>query len=123
MGSDNQPHNQPHKSNTNDLAIEQEAIATAIRILAEQHRGDERSLLKILRTLEALHREICEGLFQEALPTNRQALYSFLKDIESEGGWPYIKRMRIQALLVNLLEAEKQAEALVSDGNSVKSVE
>ncbi|NJL21999.1 MAG: hypothetical protein HC895_16195 [Leptolyngbyaceae cyanobacterium SM1_3_5] len=114
---------EPHKSNTNELAIEQEAISTAIRILAERHRGDERSLLKILRTLEALHREICEGLFQEALPTNRQALYSFLKDIESEGGWPYIKRMRIQALLVNLLEAEKQAEAAASDGDSVKSVE
>ncbi|MBD2092826.1 hypothetical protein H6F67_23530 [Microcoleus sp. FACHB-1515] len=118
MGSEHEP----HKSNTNELAIEQEAISTAIRILAERHRGDERSLLKILRTLEALHREICEGLFQEALPTNRQALYSFLKDIESEGGWPYIKRMRIQALLVNLLEAEK-AQAASSDGNSAKSVE
>lgn len=119
MGSEHEP----HKSNTNELAIEQEAISTAIRILAERHRGDERSLLKILRTLESLHREICEGLFQEALPTNRQALYSFLKDIESEGGWPYIKRMRIQALLVNLLEAEKQAEIAASDGNSAKSVE
>jgi hypothetical protein len=25
-----------------------------------------------------------------------------LKDIETSGGWPYIHRMRLQALLVNL---------------------
>jgi hypothetical protein len=110
------------KSNVNDLAIEQEAIAFTVRTLAERHRGDGRSLLKILRTLEALHREVCEDYFQESLPTNRQALYKLLKDIESEGGWPYIKRMRIQALLVNLLEAEK-AEHSTTNGDSVKSVE
>jgi hypothetical protein len=110
------------KSNVNDLAVEQEAIAFTVRTLAERHRGDGQSLLKILRTLEALHREVCDGYFQESLPTNRQALYKLLKDIESEGGWPYIKRMRIQALLVNLIEAEKAA-ASSSNGDSVKSVE
>jgi hypothetical protein len=69
--------------------------------------------LALLRHLEELHKEIRDGVFQENLPDNRQRLYSLLKDIESEGGWPYIARMRLQALLVNLSEQ-------VSDENAVK---
>jgi hypothetical protein len=76
-----------------------EAIAATIRSIAKRHQGDQIALLNLLRMLEALHKEIREGLFQESLPTNRQALYALLKDMEAQGGWPYIKRMRLQALL------------------------
>jgi hypothetical protein len=54
--------------------------------------------------LEQLHREIRDGSFQDSLPENRQQLYSLLKDIESEGGWPYIERMRLQAFIAKLPE-------------------
>jgi hypothetical protein len=70
--------------------------------LAENHQGESLALLAILRTLERLHHEIRDGLFQESLPDNRQALYSLLRDIESSGGWPYIHRMKLQLLLANL---------------------
>ena len=42
--------------------------------------------------------------FRDALPDNRQRLYRLLKDIEQEGGWPYIKRMQLLALLEHLDE-------------------
>jgi fido (protein-threonine AMPylation protein) len=62
-----------------------------------QHQTDE--LLAILRTLEELHRHIREDFFQPALPQSRHSLYSLLMEIESQGGWPYIERMRLQDLL------------------------
>lgn len=65
-------------------------------------QGDILAILALLRQLEKLHREVRDGIFQENLPDNRQALYSLLKDIEAEGGWPYIERMRLQDLMVNL---------------------
>jgi hypothetical protein len=85
-------------------ATELEAIATVVLHEAERRRGDGRSLLALLRLLEALHREIRDGLFQESLPVNRQALYALLKDMEAEGGWPYIHRMKLKEILVNLLK-------------------
>jgi hypothetical protein len=79
-------------------------ITTSVISLAEQHEGDTLALLSILRTLEKLHRQIQEGAFQESLPENRQALYALLRDIEESGGWPYIDRMRLQGVMVRLLE-------------------
>lgn len=86
--------------------------------------GDATALLKLLRQLEQLHREIRDGTFQESLPNNRQQLYALLKDIESEGGWPYIERMRLQSFLRNLLELEadnnrqqESSDVLSSDGH------
>lgn len=70
--------------------------------LANQCEGDDQLLLFILRKLEFLHREIREGLFQNSLPNNRQKLYFLLKEIEEEGGWPYIERMKLYELLANL---------------------
>lgn len=84
------------------LSIEIQDIAPAIRALAQNFQGDSLALVSLLRHLEELHREIREGLFQASLPDNRQALYKLLKDIETEGGWPYIERMKLQALLANL---------------------
>lgn len=83
---------------------ELEAIAALVLREAERCQGDGRSLLALLRLLESLHREIRDGLFQESLPVNRQALYALLKDMEAEGGWPYIHRMKLREILVNLLQ-------------------
>jgi hypothetical protein len=79
-----------------------EAISSQIHSLADRSQGDIHSLLLLLRTLEQLHREIQEGYFQAALPDNRQALYKLLRDIEENGGWPYIQRWKLQALFANL---------------------
>jgi hypothetical protein len=67
--------------------------------LAEQHVGDPEALLKVLRLLECLHRQIQEGPFRDALPTNRQALYSLLRDMEAAGGWPYIPRSQLRTFM------------------------
>lgn len=85
-----------------ELSCKLQAIATATQDAVQTCQGDVLALLALLRQLEQLHREICDGVFQASLPDNRQKLYSLLKDIESEGGWPYIERMRLQSLLVNL---------------------
>jgi hypothetical protein len=67
--------------------------------LAVDHQQQTDELLAILRTLEELHRHIREDFFQPALPQSRHSLYSLLMEIESQGGWPYIERMRLQDLL------------------------
>ncbi len=79
-----------------------QSLQQTVSALAQSAQGDSLALLKILRTLENSHREIAEGLFQEALPQNRQQLYHLLKDIESEGGWPYIPRARLRSLLTQM---------------------
>jgi hypothetical protein len=77
--------------------------------LAATHQHDVVELLAILRILERLHREIREDYFQDALPNNRHGLYSLLIEIEENGGWPYIDRLKIQSLLTNIpLEEEQQ---------------
>jgi hypothetical protein len=93
----------------NDINVEQEklsfklqAIATAVHDACVNCQDDIIALLALLRQLEQLHREIRDGVFQENLPDNRQALYALLKDIESEGGWPYIERMRLQDYIANM---------------------
>lgn len=107
------------KSNHDRLNAEQlelesqlEAVGTAIRNLAHSREGDNLALLSLLRTLEGLHQEIRDSLFQASLPDNRQALYSLLKDIEASGGWPYIHRMKLRSLLTkfqDLPDAEMTA--------------
>ena len=67
--------------------------------LASDHQQQTEDLLAILRTIEELHRHIREEFFQPALPQSRHSLYSLLMEIESQGGWPYIERMRLQDLL------------------------
>lgn len=85
-------------------AQELDQLTKTVRQLAQASRGNSLALLELLRMLESLHREICEGLFQEALPNNRQALHNLLRDIEAKGGWPYIYRMRLQELMGNLIQ-------------------
>jgi hypothetical protein len=83
-----------------------QAITTAVQEAATFSQGDVLAILALLRQLELLHREIRDDIFQKHLPDNRQALYGLLRDIETEGGWPYIERMRIQQFLTNM---EKEA--------------
>ncbi|MGL5061311.1 MAG: hypothetical protein ACRC62_15160 [Microcoleus sp.] len=81
------------------LQSQLQSLTEEIRTLAESCQGDSLLLLALLRFLESSHREIRDGLFQASLPDNRQALYKLLKDIEAEGGWPYIHRMKLRSLL------------------------
>ncbi|MEP0746039.1 hypothetical protein NC994_10250 [Trichocoleus sp. AS-A1] len=88
------------------LKPELQAIATSVRALAQTCQGDTLALLALLRALESWHREIRDTVFQASLPDNRQALYALLKDMEEEGGWPYIERMKVRSLLEKLSAAE-----------------
>ncbi len=90
------------------LSYKLQEVADAIHQYSVISEGDILAILALLRQLEKLHREVRDGIFQESLPSNRQALYSLLKDIEAEGGWPYIERMRIQNLMVNLEIADEE---------------
>ncbi|MEA5596368.1 hypothetical protein [Rivularia sp. UHCC 0363] len=89
------------------LSYKLQEIADCIHEYSMLCKGDILAVLALLRQLEKLHREVRDGIFQESLPSNRQALYSLLKDIEAEGGWPYIERMRIQDLMANLDVADE----------------
>jgi hypothetical protein len=82
-------------------------IANELHEIADRDREDPIALLHLLRTLEQLHREIQQGYFQSALPSSRQSLYALLRDIEENGGWPYIQRWKLQALFANLPESER----------------
>jgi hypothetical protein len=97
-----------------NLPSDLQALMADIEGVAKVRKGDEIALLELLRTLEVLHQRIREGLFRDALPTNRQRLYHLLRDIEVSGGWPYIQRMRLRSLLANLEEMvvlEEQSES------------
>jgi hypothetical protein len=87
---------------TKALQSELEGLQQKVSAIADSAKGDCVALLKILRTLEEIHRQIREGLFQEVLPQNRQQLYHLLREIEAEGGWPYIPRARLQSFLAKM---------------------
>lgn len=91
-------------------------IARLIEAAAQCRENDGLALLALLRLLEQLHRDIRENLFRNALPNNRQRLYGLLRDIEVNGGWPYIQRMKLQTLLLALEEPEwlEEAEAAMT---------
>ena len=94
-----------HRLNTPSADLDE--LAAKIHDIADRDRADPIALLKLLRTLEQLHHEIQQGYFQSALPNTRQALYALLRDIEENGGWPYIQRCKLQELFANLAATEK----------------
>ena len=96
----------PSSNSTTSIA-DLEEIAAKIHSVAERDRADPIALLQLLRTIEQLHHEIQQGHFQSALPNNRQALYALLRNIEENGGWPYVQRWKLQELFANLPEIEK----------------
>ena len=77
--------------------------------LAEQHHQDTLFLLSLLRNLETIHRKIRTEMFELSLPHTRNDLYQLVKDIEEKGGWPYIERMRLRDILINL-ESERHQQ-------------
>jgi hypothetical protein len=98
--------NTPAKTSEDRASLTErlQQISTISHQLAidNQHQTDE--LLAILRTLEEIHRHVREDYFQLALPRDRHSLYSLLLEIEENGGWPYIERMRLHNLLQNMQE-------------------
>ncbi|MBR8830711.1 MAG: hypothetical protein N5P05_000789 [Chroococcopsis gigantea SAG 12.99] len=99
--------NQPSSGDKINLPEQLDCLRANVKSLASQQEGNTRALLSILRTLEMLHREIRVDMFEPILPNTRKDLYSLLKDIEESGGWPYIERMKLQALLLPLLKWEE----------------
>jgi hypothetical protein len=100
------------------LSADLQTLAKSIEHTALNRRGDELALLELLRLLELLHSRIRDEWFQEAMPTNRQRLYNLLRDIEVNGGWPYIQRMRLQSLLNMIDLAEPESESDQEAGES-----
>lgn len=86
--------------------LEWPEFAEMFRAVAETNKGNPTELLALLRSLENLHQELREGLFQESLPNNRQRLYNLLREIEANGGWPYIPRMKLASFLENFKPEE-----------------
>lgn len=109
MNSGRRP-NAPETVRIDLLRLEQQ-----VQELTQQLEGDAEGLLGLLRLLEHLHREIQDGSFRKALPTDRQALYGLLRDMETAGGWPYIPRLQIRTFL-ELLEADQPS--LKTEGTS-----
>lgn len=82
--------------------------------------GNSLELLALLRLLEQLHQDIRETCFRDALPDNRQRLYALLRDIELHGGWPYIQRMKLLALLEKFdLEPDSGSDASAPESGSL----
>jgi hypothetical protein len=119
------------KSNHDRLDAEQlefesklQTVSETIRNLAHSRAEDNLALLLLLRTLEGLHQEIRDSLFQASLPDSRQALYNLLKDIEASGGWPYIHRMKLRSLLANFQDlSDSNVASIVGHLDSVASNE
>jgi hypothetical protein len=86
-------------------------IASLIQQLVYQSQGDVIAHLKVLRFLEHLHQDIRESHFQPALPTDRHGLHNLLKEMEAEGGWPYIPKMSLR----ELISYEERADSVESD--------
>ena len=80
-------------------------ITAHLHQLVDRSQTDPVALLKILRFLESLHQEVRELHFQSALPIHRHELYAMLREIEAEGGWPYIPRMQLRELLSGEMQA------------------
>ena len=81
-------------------------IADRVDAIAKECGDDSDQLLALLRTLEGLHRRICAEQFEPSLPNTRKDLYALLRDMEEQGGWPYIKRGKLQTFIKLFLENE-----------------
>lgn len=92
---------------SSQLPEDLQQLSQVVRDAAQVRENDCLALLELLRLLESLHFEVRDTLFRDALPDNRQRLYRLLRDIEQEGGWPYIKRMQLLSLLEHLEEEEE----------------
>lgn len=106
-----QSQNQSQQEQITDLS-DIEAISDRIWQLAQEQQNNPVELLQILRILEAIHKRIRDDLFQPALPISRHELFNLLRDIETNGGWPHIYRMKIHEIC-RYLEQEENGEETV----------
>lgn len=91
-------------------------ITQRVEAAVESCEQDTSSLLSLLRVIEQLHRRVFNEHFVPSLPNSRQALYALLREMEAEGGWPYIPKMRIYEL-INYLNAQA-AELLAAEAEA-----
>jgi hypothetical protein len=96
----------PSVDSGSELGLQKDlaALSQLVRSAAHHCQDNPQDLLSLLRLLESLHRQIREEKFLAILPSNRQALYSLLRDIEREGGWPYIPGISLRILLQHMDE-------------------
>ena len=104
-----QSQNQSQQGQTANLS-ELEAISDRLWQIAQNQQSDAASLLQILRVIEVIHKRIRDDLFQPALPTSRHELFNLLRDIETNGGWPHIYRMKINEICRYLEQPEELEE-------------
>lgn len=97
--------------------------AKDIYVLAEKHSDDSLFLLSLLRDLEQIHRQVRVRYFQAALPETRHDLYRFVKDIEEQGGWPYIERMKLKDLLQNMKRNDSITDDSEKNTDSQQQIE
>jgi hypothetical protein len=90
----------PYRQPISEYSLQE--IERLVWATAQQAEGNNIALLSLLRVLEALHRKVREELFEPSLPQTRNDLYHLVREIEELGGWPYIERLKLQALLENL---------------------
>ncbi|MFM7312984.1 MAG: hypothetical protein ACKO0M_07430 [Cyanobium sp.] len=91
------------------------AVASAlarIAMVARELEGRPEALLALLRSLEQLHRTVQDGAFRASLPSDRNALFQLLSEMERSGGWPYIPRLQLRTFL-DLLGHEATGEGLL----------
>ena len=103
-----QSQNQQQQKKTVDIS-ELEAISDRLWEMAQEQQSSSASLLQMLRVLESIHKRIRDDLFQPALPKSRHELFNLLRDIETNGGWPHIYRMKIREIC-EYLEQDEDAD-------------
>ena len=87
---------------TSDAQVRLDALLNALTGLAADLEGNPEALLALLRSIEALHRNIQDGAFRSSLPENRQHLFNLLQTMERSGGWPYIPRLQLKTFIAML---------------------
>ncbi len=104
-----QSQNQSQQEQTTRIS-ELTVISDRLLQIAQQYQNDPSHLLEILRAIESVHKQIRDDLFQPALPTSRHELFNLLRDIEANGGWPHIYRMKIHEICEYLNQPEELEE-------------
>jgi hypothetical protein len=96
--------NPPPLSSEPDARLNQ--LLAGIQQLADELGDHPEALLTLLRRLEQLHRTIQDGPFRSGLPSDRNALFNLLRQMESSGGWPYIPRLQLRTFMDLLQRGE-----------------
>ena len=98
--------NSPSSGEPSPLSAQLNALRNIVRKLTSESQNNIGAILTILRELESVHQEVRVENFEKMLPRTRHELYPLLKEIEEQGGWPYIERMKLQTL-ISILDLAK----------------